>query len=91
MFLGETGKALSVHCMSFGYKYGVPPEADLVFDVRCLPNPYYIPELKSKTGLDKEVRDYVMQWDSSRELADRQRLADRFFCFRSIQRKEKAI
>lgn len=71
MFLGETGKALSVHCMSFGYKYGVPPEADLVFDVRCLPNPYYIPELKSKTGLDKEVRDYVMQWDSSRELADR--------------------
>ncbi len=71
MFLGETGKALSVHCMSFGYKYGVPPEADLVFDVRCLPNPYYIPELKNKTGMDKEVRDYVMQWDSSRELADK--------------------
>ncbi|MDD6175985.1 MAG: RNase adapter RapZ [Firmicutes bacterium] len=71
MFLGDAGKALSVHCMSFGYKYGVPPEADLVFDVRCLPNPYYIPELKHKTGLDSEVREYVMQWDSSRELADR--------------------
>ena len=38
-------------------------EADLVFDVRCLPNPYYIPELKEKSGLDKEVRDYVMSFE----------------------------
>lgn len=71
MFLKEAEKALSVHCLSFGFKYGVPPEADLVFDVRCLPNPYYLPELKHKTGMEQEVRDYVMQWDSSRELAER--------------------
>lgn len=69
MFLGDVSKALSVHCMSFGYKYGVPAEADLVLDVRCLPNPYYIPELKYKTGMDQDVRDYVMQWDDSRALA----------------------
>ena len=54
--------------VSFGFKYGVPNEADLVFDVRCLPNPYYIPELKEKSGLDKEVRDYVMSFESSQTL-----------------------
>ena len=47
-------------CMSFGFKYGPATEADLMFDVRCLPNPFYIDELRHKTGLDKEVRDYVL-------------------------------
>lgn len=56
---------LIVSVMSFGYKHGIPADADLVFDVRFLPNPYYIEELKIKTGLDKEVRDYVMQFDES--------------------------
>lgn len=46
--------------LSFGFKYGIPVDADLVFDVRFLPNPYYIPELKCKTGNDKDVFDYVM-------------------------------
>ena len=59
---------MTISCISFGFKYGVPNEADLVFDVRCLPNPYYIPELKEKSGLDKEVRDYVMSFESSQTL-----------------------
>lgn len=44
-----------IHCVSFGFKYGIPSEADLVFDVRCLPNPYYVEELKHLTGLDEPV------------------------------------
>ena len=48
-----------VTVMSFGFKHGIPADADLVFDVRFLPNPYYIEELKPKTGNDKEVQDYV--------------------------------
>lgn len=56
---------LMVSVISFGFKYGIPVDADLVFDVRFLPNPYYIEELKHKTGLDKEVRDYVMQYDEA--------------------------
>lgn len=51
-----------VNCMSFGFKYGIPEEADLVFDVRCLPNPYYVEDLKYLTGLDDPVREYVMKW-----------------------------
>lgn len=60
LFLARPDSRMIISCMSFGFKYGVPGEADLVFDVRCLPNPFYVPELKNKTGLDKEVRDYVM-------------------------------
>ena len=48
--------------MSFGFKYGIPNDADLVFDVRFLPNPYYIDALKYKTGNDKEVQDYVLNF-----------------------------
>ena len=53
---------LSVSVVSFGYKYGIPLEADLVFDVRFLPNPFYVPELKQKTGMDGEVYDYVFSF-----------------------------
>ena len=53
-------KNLFVTVLSFGFKYGVPADCDLVFDVRFLPNPYYEPKLKKKTGNDKEVQDYVM-------------------------------
>ncbi len=67
LFLDKPTDRMIVSCMSFGFKYGVPGEADLVFDVRCLPNPFYIPELKRKTGLDSEVRDYVMKFEQSRE------------------------
>ena len=57
--------------VSFGFKYGLPQEADLVLDVRCLPNPFYVPELKHKTGLDQEVVDYVMASEESQELLHR--------------------
>ena len=57
--------------MSFGFKFGLPQEADLVLDVRCLPNPFYQPHLKHKTGLDQEVVDYVMGFESSQELLRR--------------------
>lgn len=57
--------SLMVTVMSFGFKYGIPADADLVFDVRFLPNPYYIEELKPLTGNDKAVRDYVMDSEES--------------------------
>jgi len=62
---------LIVSVMSFGYKHGIPADADLVFDVRFLPNPYYIEELKTKTGLDQEVRDYVMQFEEAGQFLDK--------------------
>ena len=57
--------------MSFGFKYGTPSEADIQFDVRCLPNPFYIEELKHCTGLDENVRDYVMQWKQTTGFKER--------------------
>ena len=62
LFLDDATKAMKVYCISFGFKYGAPKEADLVFDVRFLPNPYYIEELKPQTGNDKGVQDYVMSF-----------------------------
>lgn len=59
--------SLMVTILSFGFKYGIPSDADLVFDVRFVPNPFYIAELKYLTGNDKQVRDYVMQSDESKE------------------------
>lgn len=63
LFSAGAGDQLIVTCMSFGYKYGIPPEADLVVDVRCLPNPFYVEELKPLTGLDEAVRDYILSFD----------------------------
>ena len=60
-FKGTAFGNLYLTVMSFGFKYGIPEDADLVFDVRFLPNPFYEDELKAKSGLDKEVRDFVMQ------------------------------
>lgn len=59
--LNTTFKNLMVTVVSFGYKYGLPLDADLVFDVRFLPNPYYNLELRDKTGNDKEIQDFVLQ------------------------------
>ncbi|MGN0432174.1 MAG: RNase adapter RapZ [Lachnospiraceae bacterium] len=67
----EEYNSLMITLLSFGFKYGIPADADLVFDVRFLPNPYYIDELKSKTGNDKEVRDYVMQYPEAGEFLDK--------------------
>lgn len=61
----EEYNSLMVTILSFGFKNGIPADADLVFDVRFLPNPFYIDELKHKTGDDKEVRDYVMNFPES--------------------------
>lgn len=63
--------SLMVNVMSFGFKHGIPQDADLVFDVRFLPNPFYIDELKKKTGLDKEVQDYVMAYDEAHQFLDK--------------------
>ena len=54
---------MMISVLSFGFKYGIPADADLVFDVRFLPNPYYVENLKQKTGLDPEVQEYVMGYD----------------------------
>ena len=67
----EEYNSLMVTVMSFGFKYGIPADADLVFDVRFLPNPFYIDELKYKTGNDKEVQDYVMNNEESAIFIDK--------------------
>lgn len=62
---GDKASAMSVSVVSFGFKFGLPIEADLVFDVRFLPNPYYIAELRDQTGLDAGVRDFVFGYQQS--------------------------
>ncbi len=71
IFFGSPENVLKIHCKSFGFKYGTDTEADLVFDVRCLPNPFYVEDLKEKTGLDTEVREYVMNSEDSKEFLNR--------------------
>lgn len=66
-----TDRAITVNVMSFGFKYGMPLDADLVFDVRFLPNPYYVEELKHHTGLDADVRDYVFSYEQSNVFMDK--------------------
>ena len=58
-------KNLVITILSFGFKYGYPAEADLVFDVRCFPNPFYVPELKTLTGMDAPVRDFVLSHEET--------------------------
>lgn len=65
--LKENTIKLNLHLQSFGYKYGIPIDSDLMFDVRFIPNPYYIEELKEKTGFDDEVKNYVMKHEESQE------------------------
>jgi UPF0042 nucleotide-binding protein len=68
MFIDNPTNAMTIHCISFGFKYGIPSDSDLVFDVRCLPNPFYIDELKEHTGIEMPVRDFVMKWDQAKVL-----------------------
>ncbi|MGD9609427.1 MAG: RNase adapter RapZ [Desulfovibrionaceae bacterium] len=65
--------SLMVHVMSFGFKYGPPSEADMLFDLRFLPNPYFVPELRERTGKEAPVRDYVLAEDPGREFLRRLR------------------
>jgi len=69
--VGGPQQAMSVSVTSFGYKYGIPIEADLVFDVRFLPNPYYIAELRHQTGLDKPVYDFVFGYQQTKDFMAR--------------------
>ncbi len=63
---GDLDKAISVNVLSFGFKHGMPQDADLVFDVRFIPNPFYIPEMRAMTGADAPVRDYVMKFEETK-------------------------
>ncbi|MBN9647899.1 MAG: RNase adapter RapZ [Terrisporobacter othiniensis] len=68
---GEVNNNLTISVVSFGFKHGIPSDSDLVFDVRFLPNPYYIDELRSKTGEEQDVRDYVMNSDISHQFYEK--------------------
>jgi UPF0042 nucleotide-binding protein len=71
LFMDNVSDSMLIKCASFGFKYGIPGDADLVFDVRFLANPFYVSELKHKTGLDKEVRDFVMKGLDAQESEQR--------------------
>ena len=64
-------RAMHVDVRSFGFKYGLPLDADMVFDVRFLPNPYYIPELKHQNGLDEPVRNFVFQYQQTKDFVEK--------------------
>ena len=68
---GGAKNAMRLTIMSFGFKFGLPPEADLVLDVRCLPNPFYVPDLKRKTGMDSEVYDYVFSFPQTKTFIEK--------------------
>ena len=68
---GGTRRDILINVVSFGFKYGIPIDADLVFDVRFLPNPFYVPELKHKTGMDSEVYDYVFSFPQTKTFIDK--------------------
>ncbi|AAR35260.1 RNase adapter RapZ [Geobacter sulfurreducens] len=69
---GESGtRPLTIHLQSFGYRFGIPLESDIVMDVRFLPNPHFVPELKAGTGLDENVRTYVLEKPETRQFLER--------------------
>lgn len=76
---------MKIECRSFGFKNGADAQGDFVFDVRCLPNPFYIEHLKHKTGLDKSVREYVLNDTSAKEYL--QKIIDMILLVISIKEK----
>jgi len=68
---GKEFEGLIISVVSFGFKYGIPLDSDLVFDVRFLPNPYYVEDLRRQSGKDKGVIDYVMQWPDTGEFLNK--------------------
>ncbi len=68
ILLGGDREIMNIHCVSFGFKFGVPASADFVIDVRCLPNPYWNEALRDKTGLDEDVKNFVFSFAESNEL-----------------------
>ncbi len=71
IFGKEGGTMMSIEFVAFGYKYGILADADIVFDVRCLPNPYYVDELRRLTGADEAVREYVLGSEEGRKLFEK--------------------
>ncbi len=71
LFLESEEQSIILTFMSFGFKYGAPTDCDTIFDVRCLPNPYYIDELREHTGLEAPVRDYVFSFEESNTLVEK--------------------
>lgn len=71
MFLENSSNSIMITFMSFGFKYGIPLESGLIIDVRCLPNPFYIAELKEHTGLEKCIQDYVLDSEETQEFVKR--------------------
>jgi UPF0042 nucleotide-binding protein len=67
----RTGSRLVITLLSFGFKHGVPVDGDLVFDVRCLPNPHFVPTLRRRTGRDKAVADFLERDPATRAFMDR--------------------
>lgn len=70
-FSDTSQDAFSVHVVSFGFKYGLPIDADLVFDVRFLPNPHYVEHMRERTGLESDVSDYVFKWTETRQFLEK--------------------
>lgn len=71
ILLGNDKDVMNINIVSFGFKHGIPNDADFVLDVRCLPNPYWVESLREKTGLDQEVYDYVFSFDDAQKLLDK--------------------
>lgn len=71
LLLGDESDVMNIHVMSFGFKHGIPTEADFVIDVRCLPNPYWVENLRTKTGLDEEVKNYVFSFEEADKLLEK--------------------
>ncbi len=82
----ENEGRMKLNFVAFGYKYGIPADADLVFDVRCLPNPFYQPELKNLTGMDIKVREFVMAQKESQDLY--KRIVDYLECTLPLYERE---
>ncbi|TMN21323.1 RNase adapter RapZ [Lentibacillus cibarius] len=70
-YMEDKQEIFSVNMVSFGYKYGIPIDADLVFDVRFLPNPHYVPQMQPLTGLDSEVSSYVFKWSDTHKFNEK--------------------
>lgn len=70
-FMPQADNAFTVNVMSFGFKYGIPIDADLVLDIRFLPNPHYIETLRPRTGLEEDVSSYVLKWPETKEFLEK--------------------
>lgn len=70
--MGDDKDVMNINIVSFGFKHGIPNDADFVLDVRCLPNPYWVESMREKTGLDQEVYDYVFSFGDAQKLLEKQ-------------------